>query len=225
MPTHYISRLFGTSPVRAIQEHFEQASACATELVPFFEAVLREDWGAVRVARERINEFEGSADDLKRELRLNLPRSLFMPVSRTDILDLISMQDRIANKAKDISGLVIGRKMTVPAPLGEDYLKFLRCSLRAVAQAQKSVAELDELFETGFRGREVELVMSMTRELSEIESEGDRMQVELRKRLFQIERELPPVDVMFLYKIIEWTGDLSDLAQRVGARLHLMIAN
>ena len=195
------------------------------ELVPFFQAVIGGDWTAAAEARERITRFEDAADDLKQEFRLNLPKSMFMPVSRADLLDLISNQDRIANKAKDISGLVIGRKMQPPSALADGYLEFLRCSLRAVAQAQQSVAELDELFESGFRGREVELMMGMTEELGRIESEGDRKQIALRAELFRIEADLPPVDVMFLYKILDWTGDLGDLAQGVGGRLHLLISN
>ncbi|MDT8449841.1 MAG: TIGR00153 family protein [Wenzhouxiangellaceae bacterium] len=171
-----------------------------------------------------MTRFEDAADDLKQEFRLNPPKSMFMPVSRSDLLDLISMQDRIANKAKDISGLVIGRKMQLPEPLAESYLDLLRSSLRAVAQAQKSVAELDELFEAGFRGQEVDLVMAMTEELGRIESEADRMQIELRAQLFRIEKDLPPVEVMFLYRIFELTGDLGDLAQGVGGRLHLIIS-
>lgn len=225
MPSHYMSRLFGRSPVKPIQQHFEQASACAMELVPFFQAVIAGDWTAATKARERITGFEDAADELKQEFRLNLPKSMFMPVSRADLLDLISNQDRIANKAKDISGLIIGRRMQPPASLAEEYLEFLRCSLRAVAQAQQSVAELDELFESGFRGREVELMMGMTEELGRIESEGDRKQIALRAELFRIEKDLPPVDVMFLYKILDWTGDLGDLAQGVGGRLHLLISN
>ncbi len=41
---------------------------------------------------------------------------------RTDLLDLISVQDKVANKAKDISGLMLGRQMTIPAVLAEVML-------------------------------------------------------------------------------------------------------
>ncbi|MFU8833127.1 MAG: DUF47 family protein, partial [Wenzhouxiangella sp.] len=61
-------------------------------------------------------------------------------------------------------------------------------------------------------------------ELSRIEDHSDELQIELRAKLFKIEHDLPPVDVMFMYKIIDWTGDLGDIAQRVGSRLHMMIA-
>lgn len=224
MANDYISRLFGISPVRPIQEHIALASKCAMELVPFFEAVIAEDWQRAAGLRKQIIELEHLADESKRALRLGLPNSLLLPVSRSDILELLSMQDAIANRAKDISGLVTGRQMHVPETMREPYLEFLECSLRAVSQAQKTVGELDELFETGFRGKEVDVVIAMTEELDRIEHEADRMQIELRGRLFQIERELPPVDVMFLYQIIDLTGDLGDLAHRVGSRLHLLIS-
>jgi len=64
----------------------------------------------------------------------------------------------------------------------------------------------------------------MTEELSRLDDSSDEMQVSLRARLFEIESDLKPIEVMFLYKIIDWTGELGDIAQRVGSRLHMMIA-
>lgn len=47
---------------------------------------------------------------MKKALRHHLPRSLFMPMDRRDLLDVLLMQDKIINVAKDIAGLVVGRK-------------------------------------------------------------------------------------------------------------------
>lgn len=223
-PTGYISRVFGQSPVRPLQRHFTKASGCARLLPDFVRAAQENDWDTAERVRAGIVKLEHEADDLKRELRLNLPRSLFMPVARTDVLEMLSTQDRVANKARDISGLMLGRRMVIPQPLQDMYLRFMDRCLDAVAQADKTVQELDELFETGFGGNEIELVMGMIKELDRVENDSDELQVELRGKLFEIEKDLPPVEVMFLYKIIDWTGDLGDLAQRVGSRLHLMIA-
>jgi predicted phosphate transport protein (TIGR00153 family) len=219
-----ISSLFGTSPVRPLQRHMASVETCVSELVPFFEAVLAEDWSATRKQQKKIAKLEGEADKLKRSLRLQMPKSLFMPVSRRDVLEVLTVQDSIANKAKDIAGLITGRKMVVPGIIGEAFLAFVRRSIDAVLQAQTAINELDELVETGFRGHEVELVEGMIKQLHEIEGDTDKMQVKIRAELFKLEKELPPVDVMFLYKIIEWIGDLGDLAQRVGSRLELMLA-
>ena len=219
-----ITSLFGSSPVKPLQTHMAAVQECVIELTPFMEAVLAGDWPTARKQQKLISRLEGKADKLKKQLRLHLPKSLFMPVSRRDLLEVLSMQDKIANKAKDVAGLITGRKMAFPETVGDKMLAFIRRSIDASIQAQTAINELDELIATGFRGGEVDLVTSMIEHLDEIESESDKLQVEIRGLLFKLEKELPPVDVMFIYKIIEWVGDLADNAQRVGSRLELMLA-
>ncbi len=223
-PKSHIFSMFGSSPVRPMQTHMAEVQACVSELVPFFEAALAGDWQKAATVQKSIATLEGKADDLKRELRMKLPSGLMMAMSRRDLLETLSMQDRIANKAKDIAGLVLGRQMSFPEEVREPLLDFVRCCVNASAQAQTAINELDELVETGFRGREVELVESMITELDKIEGDTDKIQVTIRAAIFARETELPPVEVIFTYRVIEWIGDLADLAQRVGSRLELMLA-
>jgi predicted phosphate transport protein (TIGR00153 family) len=145
-------------------------------------------------------------------------------MSRRDLLDVLTMQDNIANKAKDIAGLILGRKMSFPESMGETIKAFVSRCIDATAQAERTVNELDELVETGFRGNEVEVVEKMITELDKIEGDTDKIQVKIRSMLFEIEQDLPPVDVMFLYKVIEWIGEVADISQRVGSRLQLLLA-
>lgn len=219
-----MSSLFGTSPVHPLQMHMDKVYQCVSQLVPLFEAVIKEDWNGVQAIRKEISKLENEADELKKDLRLNLPSSMMLPVSRRDLLEVLTMQDKIANKAKDISGIILGRKMTLPKEVGDTYLEFVQRCVDATEQAQTTVNELDELVETGFRGNEVEIVEAMISKLNEIESDTDNIQVEIRANLFKIERDLPPIEAMFLYKVIDATGDVADLAQRVGSRLQLMLA-
>ncbi len=219
-----ITSLFGSSPVRPLQTHMASVQACVNQLKPFFEAVLSGDWDEARKQRARISELEHDADKLKRELRLHLPNSLFMPVDRRDLLEVLTMQDKVANTAKDIAGIIVGREMVFPDPLGPRFMEYVQRGIDASAQAQTAINELDELVETGFRGGEVELVEAMIHTLDKIESDTDRMQRELRAEIFQREKDLYPVDVMFLYRTIDKIGVLADRAQQVGSRLELMLA-
>jgi len=201
-----------------------KVQACISELEALFESVIEKDFESVEATQQRISALENEADDLKKELRLHLPKGMFLPVARGDILNVLTMQDRIANRSKDIAGIVTGRKMVLPEPMAESFLKLVSRSVDASAQAQVAINELDELVETGFRGGEVTLVEKMLIKLDEIESDTDTLQRETRAILFELEPSLPPVEVMFLYQLIHWAGDLADLAQRVGSRLQLMLA-
>ena len=69
-----------------------------------------------------------------------------------------------------------------------------------------------------------QVIEGMILKLDKIEHETDEMQITIRQKLFDIEKELPAVDVIFLYKIIEWVGDLADRAQKVGGHLQILMA-
>ena len=115
--------------------------------------------------------------------------------------------------------------MDVPEPLREPVRTLVARCVETCEHAARIIEELDELLETGFRGREVERVEVMLDELGKIEGETDRLGLELTRTLFQQEEQMSPVSVMLWYRMIEWIGDLADHAEKVGNRLRLLIAS
>ena len=222
---HVLANIFGKSPVQPLEKHIDTSYRCAKQLNPFFAAAISGDWETASKVRDEIERLEHAADDLKKTIRLHLPKSLFMPVPREDILELLLVQDKIANRTKDVSGLVLGRKMQIPAEIADQFQDFVERNVDAAKQARKSVRELDELFTAGFRGAEVDLVAGLIEELDRIETDTDDKQAALRAALFAIEKTLDPVDAVFMYKVIELTGEIADMAERVGRRLELLLSH
>jgi predicted phosphate transport protein (TIGR00153 family) len=220
-----LANIFGTSPVRPLEKHVGLAHKCTRQLTPFFKAVIKGDWDAATIIRAEIEKLEHDADDLKKEIRLNLPKSLFMPVPREDLLELLLVQDKMANRTKDVSGIVLGRKMEIPPQIANELLEMVERSVDASKQARKSVRELDELFTSGFRGAEVTLVSELIEELDRIETDTDDREAALRASLFKIEKDLEPINVMFIYKVIGLIGEIADMAERVGRRLELLLSH
>ena len=225
MPTNTFLGVFAKSPLKPLEDHIKVVNKCSQGLLPFFNSVFAGDWEKAALFQKKISNLEKQADTLKRDLRISLPRGIFMPIQRQDVLELLTQQDKIANKAKDISGRVLGRRMDIPVVMRESFMTYLERCLDATKQAKRVINELDDLLETGFRGREVRLVEDMIVDLDKIEDDTDVMQVAVRRELLDLESQLNPVDVMFLYSIIEWVGELADISERVGSRLELMLAN
>jgi predicted phosphate transport protein (TIGR00153 family) len=148
-----------------------------------------------------------------------------MPVPREDLLELLLVQDKIANRTRDVSGIVLGRRMQIPESIADQFLDFVDRNVDATKQARKSVRELDELFTAGFKGAEVNLVVGLIEELDSIETDTDNKQAELRAALYEIEDTLKPVDAVFMYQVIELTGEIADMAERVGRRLELLLSH
>lgn len=218
------SRLFGQSPFVPLQTHMRVVLECAREVQPLIAALARGDEATVIKAKDRIFEREAEADRIKNELRLQLPRSLFMPVDRRDLLEVLHMQDAIANTAQDIAGLLIERQMSIPEFMHDPLIALTARCIDTCEHSASIIEELDELLAMGFRGREVEKVDAMLAELNSIEDETDELGIVLARSLFKHEREMDPVSVMMWYRLIEWIGDLADYAEKVGDRLRLLIA-
>jgi predicted phosphate transport protein (TIGR00153 family) len=216
--------MFGHSPLKPIEAHMRTVNECAQALLPFFKAVLAKDGQRMHEARDHIAAIEEKADALKKDIRLHLPKGLFLPVARSDLLAILAAQDSIANKSKDIAGIILGRQMTIPDSIADIYMQMLKRAIDSIAQANQAINELDQLLETGFRGNEVTLVENMIIQLDKLEQDTDALEILVRGQLFAIESTLPPITAIFLYKIIDWTGDLADGAQKVGGLLQLLLA-
>ena len=219
-----LANIFGSSPVRPLEKHMEVVYRCAKKLRPFVNAVIRRDLKRMAEVRGQIEALEHEADNIKKDIRIRMPKSLFMPVPREDLLELLLVQDKIANRTKDVSGVIFGRKMKIPKAIAPQFLDFVDRNIDAAKQARKSVRELDELFTAGFKGAEVTLIADMIEELDQIETHTDEKQAVLRSALFDIEKTLDPIDAMFLYEVIELTGEIADMAERVGRRLELLLS-
>ena len=224
MSGSYLSGIFGSSPIKPLQEHMEKVVSCVCELTPFTHAVFEGDIKSRNLHHQNIIDMEKEADTLKKALRLHLPSSLFMPIDRRDVLEVLTMQDLVAGGARDVAGLISGRNMQLPESMQTNFLALVHRCIDACTQAHIVIRELDELIETGFGKAERERVGNLLNELDEIEQDTDEQQVVLRHDLFKLENELHPVNVMFLYKIIDNAGGIADRAQRVGSRLQLMLA-
>lgn len=220
-----ILNIFGRSPIKPIEEHMSVVANCVSELTAFFKAVFSGEWQTAEIVQQKISALEHDADTIKRDVRTNLPRKMFTSIDRSDLLALFLEQDLLANRAKDIAGIILGRRMVFPNHIQASFMIYLDRSIDATFQARTAINQLDELQEVGFSGKEVRIVEHMIAQLETIEHETDVMQIQLRRTLQTLETEWPPVDIMFLYRIVEWVGDLADQAQKVGARLQILLAS
>ncbi len=216
--------LFAKSPFRPLQEHMDVVLECVSQTRPLFEALVADDADGVRSAWRAIDELEGRADRLKNDLRSHLPKRLFLPVDRRDLLDILDRQDSMADAAQDVGELLSERPMPVPASLRAPLSELVDKVIETCEQCSSAIHLLDELLELGFRGREADQLESRIDRVGELEGQTDDIEASLRRELFQIEGELPPVSAMLWYQLIGWIGNIADHAEKVGNRLRLLIA-
>ncbi len=219
-----IGAMFGHSPFKPLQAHMKIVNECVGMVPGLFDALIADDKEKVAKIKDDIFAKEDEADKMKNQLRTQLPKSLLMPVDRRDLLELLDVQDSIADTAQDIAGLMVERNMEVLDNMKEPLVKLVGRCVDTANFSAKIIGELDELVETGFGGRDASRVQEMANELNAIEDETDELGMAMAKTLFSNEDKLSPVSVIFWYQMIQWIGDLADYSEKVGDRLRLLIA-
>jgi len=220
MSTDTFLGMLAESPFSGLQEHMGVGNKATEALERFIQAAAASDWKTASECREEIVGLENQADDIKNNIRNNLPKSLFMSVSRQDLLDLVFTMDGIPNAAKDISGVMIGRKMEIPKEIIKSFIDCSNAAIKAANQASDAIRKVDGMQKRGFSSSDVAALSELVTKLEQIEKENDEFEIALRNKFFKFEKEYDPVDVMFFYDVINKIGSLADISQTVG---HLLV--
>ncbi|EED36655.1 conserved hypothetical protein TIGR00153 [Luminiphilus syltensis NOR5-1B] len=219
-----ITEVISSSPMPMLEEHVKTCAQCAAKLPAFFEAAQAGKWKLAEKIQGEIADLESLADELKRHTRNSMPRGIWMSVSRPDILELVRVQDKIANRAKDVVGLSIGRELAFPSALSKALAKYIDTIVASVDAAVEVVSATRELSRTAFGPRQIKAISSKSAAVEKLERKSDDLQSRLRAKLRRHEDKLSPVDAIFLYQLLSQIGQIADSAEGVVHRAQI-IAN
>jgi len=166
---------------------------CVQLLDPLMDAVMAGNHARTGELAKEISALEHAADEVKNELRDHLPRSIFLPVAREDLLEILSTQDSISDAAEDVGMIVTMRKMEAQNDLRDLLDPLVQKTLESVSCYSQVIGEIDRLVDASFVGKEAQRVMDLIRQVSTLEHEADLAQEALSRRLFEIEDRLKPV--------------------------------
>ena len=154
-----ISEVISNSPLALLERHAGVCVDCVERLPLYFEEAQGGRWGRAGEVREDICRLEGLADELKQDVRSNLPRGLWMSVSRADLLELVRVQDKMANGAKAVSGISLGRQLAFPAPLTGDVMAFIDVVIDVSRTVVKIIGATRELSRSAFGTRQTNVIL------------------------------------------------------------------
>ena len=217
-----ISEVFSNSPLALLERHVGVCVDCVERLPLYFAEAQANRWGRASDVREEICRFEGLADELKQDVRGNLPRGLWMSVSRGDLLELVRVQDKMANGVKEVSGISLGRQLAFPAAMTSEVADFIDVVVEVSRVVVKIIGATRELSRSAFGTRQTNVILDFVSQVEADERRSDEMQAALRARLKEHEAELSAVDAIFLYQLLSAIGDIADNAEKVAHRAQII---
>lgn len=218
-----ILNLFGRSPFAPLNSHMEKVSSCVHSLQKLFEAVRLGKTEEVKAIADQISELEHQADLTKNDIRNHLPKSLFLPIDRAQLLEILTIQDGIADRTEDAAVLTTFKKLSLPPTLQASFSAFLAKNIEAFQVVRKIINELHDLIESSFGGIEAEKVRTMVEETAFREHEGDLLQRQLFKELIQLEDAIHFTDFYLWTRIFESISAISNLSEKLANRMRMTL--
>ncbi|MBS0603479.1 MAG: TIGR00153 family protein [Verrucomicrobia bacterium] len=218
-----IARLFGKSPFAPLQSHMKKVALCIERLSDVFNALAKKDMEKIEKLVADLSRMEHEADLTKNDIRNHLPKSLFLPIDRAHFLEILSVQDSIADKAEDVGILLTLRPLETFREFHEELVAFFRKNELVFLDAKHIIEEIDELLESSFGGIEAEKVKAMVEQTAFKEYEADKMQKMLMKQLFMHGDTLSVPAFNLWMRLIEEVGAISHLSERLANRIRMIL--
>lgn len=218
-----IARLFGKSPFAPLQTHMDKVSSCLAELPNLFKALLDKDENAISQIAAKISKLEHEADLTKNDIRNHLPKSLFLPVDRGALLEILSLQDVLADQAEEISHHAEMRSLDFFPEMLADFSGLCQKNMEVFWLTRQVIKELEELLESSFGGIEAEKVKGMVEQIAYLEYEVSLHQNRLTKILYRKGDAMPHPSFHLSLTLIKEIGCISKVCEKLGNRIRMLL--
>lgn len=218
-----IARLFGKSPFAPLQNHMQKVSLCMKKLSSLFDSLHKIDADKIEKCVNELSELEHEADLTKNDIRNHLPKSLFLPIDRAHFLEILSIQDSIADEAEAIGILLTLRPLEAFDSFHADILSLYKKSEESFLSAKRIIEEIDELLESSFGGIEAEKVKDMVEQTAYLEHEAEKMRRRFMKKLFTTGESLSAPAFYLWARLAEDIGSLSHISERLANRIRMIL--
>lgn len=218
-----IARIFGKSPFHPLQSHMKKVSSCMKKLTEIFNNLEDKNPKDLEKLVKELCKLEHEADLTKNDIRNHLPKSLFLPIDRGQFLDILSIQDNIADKAEDIGELLLLYPTKELGGLCDQLDSLFKKNMKAFWDARNIIKDLHELLESTFGGLEAEKVKTVVEKTSRLEYEADKMKHALLKDFFK-SAESVKTPVFYLYtRLVEEINDISHISEQLANRIRMIL--
>ncbi|ASJ16665.1 TIGR00153 family protein [Thermococcus chitonophagus] len=216
------TKLFAKSPFKPLIKHAEVVVQTVETLEKALDLWAQGNYEEMKKYAIEVDRLEDVADRIKMELRNSVTSKLLMPVQRTDILEYLHMQDKVADAAEDTAKwLLVKKEINVPQEVKDLILKMGRESIKAAKLVYEAIRQMDTVVESGFSDAEIEKEYEIIKQIEDVESKIDGLDTKLMELV--LNNNLSWADGLYILNIARTLSNISDKAKDAAERIRIMM--
>ena len=219
----YFSKLFIKTPFVSLQSHMAKVELCMSLLKEIMHGLDIESLDTLQEKAKQIVDYEYEADLIKNEIRKNLPRSVLFLVDRSQFLELVTLQDDLADVAEDIANLITIKKLTIDKEHHQFLLDLFEKNLESFDLVRKLVLCLEGLVESSFGGKVAQKAKAKVDLLALKEHESDHAKQNLLRTIFERGEKLSTPDFYLWMRLIDDIQGISHFCEKIAIRMGMML--
>lgn len=214
-----IGRLFGRSPFSQLQQHMEQVTKCVDKMSEALAAAEAGKYELLDDFSGQVSQLEHQADQIKDDIRERLLKRFFMPIDRSDVLEILSLQDSLADTAEDVCKVLTLKPLPFPDEFREDFGRFVEFNVQACKIAATVINQMDELIESGFGGIEAERIRGLAKDTAFAEHQADLVQVRLLKKIYAHDEDFSVGEFHLWMRVTRVLSRLANISENLSNRI------
>ena len=218
-----IARLFGKSPFSPLQTHMNKVASCIDKLTSLMKALPTGDTAKIEKIAKELSELEHEADLTKNDIRNHLPNSIFLPIDRGQFLEILAVQDSIADVAEEVGLLLTLHPLTHYDEFAQSLNEHFEKALDVFQSSLRIMREIEELLESSFGGIEAERVKTMVEETAFKEHKACLAKHAVMKKLFAKGDAMPPAAFYLWVNVLKGIGNIADSSERLANRIRMIL--
>jgi len=203
--------LFMTSPLEDMEEHAQKVKDYAWAFQQAIECFLNDKCTDFEEHRHEILKIETEADAIKRRIRGHMPKSLFMPVNKLQVLIYLKKQNDILVRIREaLEWLPYRGEDGIPESLKKDFYLLVDASIEPIEELSNMVTGAHKFFNK-FSEKRRASTKKIIAELRQKKKAAKRAEDLLNQKIFTLDSDSS--SLLHLAGLSEKIGKISDQAE------------
>lgn len=206
------------SKQKKIESLFDKYCDTVAECMKTFEKSFQShcensDREIARKNYAEVHHFESLADDIIEEIEVMMFSKSLFPESRSDILKLIELMDKVPNRTEHAVQQLSIQNISIPSEYATEILELVRLCHRCVDVMLESARKLFSDYTNA---------AVAVGKVDELETEADTVEGNIIERIFS--SEMDGFDKIILQNLIVGLGAICDRAENAADHVLIMVA-
>ncbi|BBE31604.1 hypothetical protein OSSY52_17450 [Tepiditoga spiralis] len=209
------------NPINELIEHAKLVEKASDYLPELFKKYFNNE--DISSLVKIIDNLEDDADDIKKNIRQNLKKGYMYRFERVEILEFVSLQDKIIDDIEDIAKMMELNYVEIDDKIKKDIFEIVDEVENMLDLFKRSVKYLLNILESDFSKRTVSVEKTDIQELKWYEKDIDNKIYPFGKWLYAQKNTMNAVDIFFLRNLILKLSQIADVSQNVSDRIQILI--